>query len=209
MGGDGAVPERLSMFTRRRLIAAASAVGALSVAGASVGVPAAGASNSSVAASPVTGVISVSAAKALGYPKAIVKPVGSSKTGQKDCPKGAQATYSDSAGKTGVGVEILVCNSAKVAASLLATQKKATAAVTLQKPPTQLGPSAFETTSNQSEYLVFWQRGKVLSVVALNINIPASSSSSSTTTAAPLPPPSAKQQQALTNAALVQDKALK
>jgi len=207
MGGDGAVPERLSMFTRGRLIATASALGALLVAGASVGVPAAGASASSVASSPVTGVLSVSAAKALGYPQALLKPVGSSKTGQAGCTKGAQAKYEDRTGKWGVGVVILVCDSTKVAAKLLATQKKA-AAATLQKAPTQLGPTAFETASNQSEYLLYWQRGRLLSVVALDVNIPASSSSSTTTTPPP-PPPTAAQQKTLTGVALVQDKALK
>ena len=208
MGGDGAVPERLSMFTRGRLIATASALGALLVAGASVGVPAAGASASSVASSPVTGVLSVSAAKALGYPKALLKPEGTSKSGQPGCAKGAQAKYEDSTGKRGVGVVILVCDSTKVAAKLLATQKKAAAAATLQKAPTQLGPTAFETASNQSEYLLYWQRGRLLSVVALDVNIPASSSSSTTTTPPP-PPPTAAQQKTLTGVALVQDKALK
>ena len=208
MGGHVAVPERLSMFTRGRLIAVASALGALSVAGASVGVPAAGASNSSVASSPVTGVLSVSAAKALGYPKPILKPVGSNKTGQAGCSKGAQAKYEDSGGKTGVVAEILVCNSTKVASSVLATQKKAAPSSTLQRAPAHLGSTAFEAVSNQNVYVIFWQRGKLLSVVALDVNVPASSSSSTTTTAPP-PPPTAGQQQSLTNVALVQDKALK
>lgn len=208
MGGDGAVPERLSMFTRGRLIGAASALGALSVAGASVGVPAAGASNSSVASSPVTGVISVSAAKSLGYPKPVLKPVGSNKTGQAGCTKGAQAKYEDSNGKTGVVAEILVCTSTKVASGVLAAQRKAVPTATMQKAPAQLGSTAFETASNQNVYVIFWQRGKLLSVVALDVNVPASSSSSTTTTAPP-PPPTAGQQQSLTNVALVQDKALK
>jgi hypothetical protein len=199
--------ERLSMFTRGRLIATVSALGALLVAGASLGLPVAGASTSSVASKPVTGVLSVSAAKSLGYPKAVLKPEGTSKSGQPGCAKGAQAKYEDSTGTTGVAVVILVCDSTKVAAKLLATQKKA-AAATLQKAPTQLGPTAFETASNQSEYLLYWQRGTLLSVVALNVNIPASSSSSTTTTPTPSPP-TAAQQKTLTGVALVQDKALK
>ena len=170
--------------------------------------PAAGASASSVASRPVTGVLSVSAAKSLGYPKPILKPVGSSNTGQAGCKKGAQAKYEDSGGKTGVVAEILVCTSPKVAASVLATQKKAVPSSTLQKAPAQLGSTAFETASNQNVYVIFWQRGKLLSVVALDMNVPASSSSSTTTTAPP-PPPTAGQQQNLTNVALVQDKALK
>jgi hypothetical protein len=78
----------------------------------------------------------------------------------------------------------------------------------MQKAPAQLGSTAFETASNQNVYVIFWQRGKLLSVVALDVNVPASSSSSTTTTAPP-PPPTAGQQQSLTNVALVQDKALK
>jgi hypothetical protein len=207
MGGDEAVPERLSMFTRGRLIVAASALGALSIAGASVGVPAASASASSVASKPITGVLSTSAAKQLGFPKTIQKPTSSSKTGQAGCPKAAAVLYEDSVGKTGLESEILSCNTQKAVTTALASLQKSVTVTTAQKPPKQLGSSAIEVSSGQATYAIVWQRGKVLSVMALDVNVPATSSSTTTTTPTPTPL-TAAQQKTLSNAALAQDKSL-
>jgi hypothetical protein len=208
MGGSQAVPERLSMFTRGRLAVAASALGALSIASVSIGAPAADASASSVAANPITGLVPASTAKALGFPKVAQKPTGSSKTGQAGCPKGAEAAYEDSANQTGLIAEVLACNSTKVAATTLSGQRKAKTLPTSLTPPTALGPTAFERATSQTTYAIVWQRAKILSVVAIDINVPASSSTSTTapTAATPL---TAKQQQTLSAAALAQDKKLK
>jgi hypothetical protein len=206
MGGDEAVPERLSMFTRGRLIVAASALGALSIAGASVGVPAASASASSVASKPITGVLSTSAAKQLGFPKTVQKPTSSSKTGQAGCPKEAGALYEDSVAKTGLESEILSCNTQKAVTTAQTSLQKSTTA-TSQKPPKQLGSNAIEVSSGQSVYAIVWPRGKVLSIVAIDVNVPATSSSTTTTTPTPTPLTVA-QQKTLSNAALAQDKSL-
>ena len=107
MGGNRAVPERLSMFTRGRLVIAASALGALSIASVSIGASAADASASSVESKPITGLLPASTAKALGFPKVAQKPTGSSKTGQAGCPKGAESAYEDGANQTGLIAEVL------------------------------------------------------------------------------------------------------
>jgi hypothetical protein len=207
MGGYEAVPERLSMFKRGRLIAAASALGALCIGSVSLGVPVASASPSSVAAKPVTGLLTADAAKGLGFPKTAQKPTGSSKTGQAGCPKGAEAAFEDKSAKTGVISEVLACSSTKVATGVLATLRNSNSKSTGQKPPSALGSTAFERATSQSTYAIVWQRGKLLSVVALDVNVPASSSSSTTTSPTPTPL-TAGQQATLSNAALSQDKAL-
>ena len=137
------------------------------------------------------------------------KPTGSSKTGQAGCPKGTESAYEDGADRTGSdrgGPR--TCNSTKVAASTLSGQRKAKTLPTSLTPPTALGPTAFERATSQSTYAIVWQQAKILSVVAIDINVPASSSTSTTapTAATPL---TAKQQQTLSNAALAQDKQLK
>jgi len=207
MGGSEAVPERLSMFTRGRLVVAASALGALSIAGASVGALPASAASSSVP-SPVSKLLSASAAKALGYPKVAEKPQGSSKTGQAGCPKAAQVAYEDSAGKTAVIPEILACTSAKSAATALATARKSVTPSITQKPPKALGSSAFEVATGQAIYAIAWQRGKYLAIVQFDLNVPATSSTSTTTTPNPTPI-TAAQQKTLSNASLAQDKTIK
>jgi hypothetical protein len=196
------------MFTRGRLVVAASALGALSIASVSVGATAADASASSVAAKPITGLLPASAAKALGFPKSAQKPTGSSKTGQAGCPKGAEVAYEDSGAQTGLIAEVLSCTSTKVASGVLSGQKSAKTLPTSETPPKALGSTAFERATSQTTYAIVWQRGKLLSVVAIDINVPASSSTSTTTsaTATPITP---KQQQTLSNAALAQDKKLK
>jgi hypothetical protein len=207
MGGSEAGPERLSMLARGRLIAAASALCALCIGSVSVGVPVASASPTSVAAKPVTGLLPASTAIALGFPKTAQKPIGSSNTGQAGCPKGAEAAYEDTGGKTGVISEVLACRSTKVASGVLAGLRNSNSKSTGQNPPNALGSTAFERATGQLTYAIVWQRGKLLSVVALNVNVPASSSTSTTTSGTPTPL-TAGQQTTLSNAALAQDKAL-
>jgi hypothetical protein len=206
-GGSEAVRERLSMFTRGRLVIAASALGVLSIAGASVGALPAGAASSSIP-SPVNKLLSASAAKALGYPKVAAKPQGSSKTGQAGCPKEAQVAYEDTAGMTAVIPEVLACTSTKNAATALATARKSVTPSTTQKPPKSLGSSAFEVATGSSIYAIAWQNGKYVAIVQFDLNVPATSSSSTTTTPAPTPI-TAAQQTTLSNAALAQNKMLK
>jgi hypothetical protein len=208
MGGSEAVPERLSMFTRGRLVVAASALGALSIAGASVGALPAGAASTAAAPSPVKKLLSVSAAKALGYPKVAEKPQSTSKTQQAGCPKAAQVAYEDSAGQTAVIPEILACNSTKSATAALATARKSVTPTTAQTPPKALGSSAFEVSTGPSTFAIAWQRGKFLAIVQFDGNVPATSSSSTTTTPTPTPI-TAAQQKSLSDTSLAQDKTLK
>lgn len=209
MVGSEAVPERLSMFTRGRFVIAASALGALSLVGASVGALPAGAASSSSVPSPVKKLLSASAAKALGYPKVAEKPQGTSKTQQAGCPKAGQVAYEDSAGQTAVIPEILACTSNKTAAAALAKARKSVTPTKTNTPPKSLGSSAFEVSTGASTFAIAWQRGKYLAIVQYDVDVPATSSTS-TTTAPPTPTPiTAPQQKALSDAAVAQDKTLK
>ena len=77
-------------------------------------------------------------------------------------------------------------------------------------PPKSLGSTAIEIAAQGTTYAIYWQRGKVLEVVAYDTNVPASSSSTTTTTApGPVTPLTAQQQQTLSNAAIYQDAAIK
>ena len=194
------------MFTRGRLIVAASTLGALSIAGASVGVPAAGASPSSVAQKPTSGLLSAAAAKKLGFPKTYSKPTTSSKTDQAGCPKAAAVSYENTRATSGIEAEILVCNTSKAATTALSGLKSSVTASTAHKPPKQLGSTAMEVSSGQSTYAIVWQRGRLLGVLAYDTDVAASSSSTTTATPTPL---TAAQQAMLSSAALVQDKNLK
>ena len=208
MGGREAVPERLSMFTRGRIVVAASALGALSVVGAAVGALPAGAASTSSVPSPVNKLLSASAAKALGYPKVAEKPQSTSKTQQAGCPKAAQVAYEDSAGQTAVIPEILACTTTNNAAAALAKARKSVTPTTAQTPPKALGTSAFEVSTGPSTFAIAWQRGKYLAIIQYDVNVPATSSSSTTTSPTPTPI-TAAQQKALSNASLAQDKTLK
>ena len=183
-------------------------MGALSIAGVSVGVPAASASASSVAKKPISGLLSASAAKKLGFPKTFSKPTSSSKTDQAGCPKAASVSYEDSGATSGIEAEILVCNTSKAATTAISGLKSSVTASTSQKPPKQLGSSAIEVNSGQSTYAIVWQRGTAVGVIAYDADIAASSASTTTTAATPTPLTPA-QQATLSSAALAQDKNLK
>jgi hypothetical protein len=196
------------MFTRARLTIAASTLGALSVAAVSVGVPAASASQSSVAQKPVSGLLSASAAKKLGFPKTFSKPTSTSKTDQAGCPKAGTVSYEDSGATSGIQAEILVCNTPKAASTAISGLKSSITKISSQKPPKQLGSNALELSSGQSTYAIVWQRGKLVGLIAYDVDIAASSASTTTTTPTPTPLTSA-QQATLSGASLAQDKNLK
>jgi hypothetical protein len=194
------------MLHRGTLVTGAVIV-ALSSIGASalVSLPA-GASTQSVTASPAKGLLTAAEAKHLGFTKTADKPVTSSNTRVTGCGKGAQVAFEDASGSTGLISQVLVCKTPKVAAGLLKKEKSVGTAAAL-KPPKQLGSAAIEREASASTYAIYWQRGKLLELVALDTNVKAASSS--TTTSVPAVPLTAPQQQTLVKSALKQDGATK
>jgi hypothetical protein len=197
------------MSNMGRRLARVAAVGVGLVGAAAVGGLPAGASMQAVVSAPAKGLISAAQASALGFAKTASKPTTTTKTGVSGCPKGAEAAYEDSAGATGLISEVLVCKSASGPAGLIKKAKKTGSASASMSPPKQLGTTAIERAAQGSTYAIYWQRGNVLAVVALDANVPASSSSTTTTTTGPTPPLTAQQQKTLTAAALKQDAALR
>lgn len=195
------------MFNTGKIVIAASVVGMSLIGAVSAGSLPAGAATSSVVIAPKQGLLSAADAKQLGFPKSAGKPSTTNKTGEKGCSKGAQAGFEDSAGQTGLISEIIVCNTSKAAASVLATVRKSGSATVSMTPPKELGSSAFERAAEGTTYVIYWQRGRIISLVGFDTNVPASSSTSTTTSATPTPLTTA-QQQTLSNAAQKQDAGL-
>jgi len=177
----------------------------LASAGASllVSLPA-GASQSSVASAPAKGLLTAGQAKALGFTKTATKVQTSNNTGVTGCSKGAQVAFENSAKKTGLISEVLVCKTPAVATALIGKEKKAGTALASVKPPKALGTSAIERVAQASTYVMYWHQGRIIELLALDGNI-AATSSSSTTTSVPAVPPTAAQQAALVKAAIEQN----
>jgi hypothetical protein len=193
------------MSNNGKLLAGVIAIGSLSV-GASVlpSLPA-GASTSSVEAAPAKGLLATAQARQLGFTKTVTKPSTSSKTGVSGCGKGAQAVFENTGKKVGLISEVLVCTSPNGAAGLIKKEKSVGSASSTGAPKT-LGSTAIERVSDGSTYAIFWQRGKLLELVAFDADITASTSSEAS---APVIPLTANQEQTLAKAALDQDAAAK
>ena len=166
----------------------------------------AGASQGSVAGAPAKGLLTTAQAKGLGFTRTATKASTSNKTGVSGCSRGAQVAYENSAKKTGIISEVLVCKSAPVATALIAKEKKVGKALASMKPPRALGPTAIERAAEASTYAIYWQQGKIIELLAFDSNIDASTSSATATTV-PAKPLSAGQQQTLVKAALEQNTA--
>jgi len=146
-------------------------------------------------------------AKSAGFTKVIVKATTTSKTGLKACPDGGQEAFESASGQTGLVSEVVACTTSKAALALLSGTRSGTSASSAN-PPKRLGLSAMERSSGGSTYAIYWRRGTIVEVVALNTNVPASSSSSTSTTVA-APPITSAQQAILSSAAVEQDALLR
>jgi hypothetical protein len=161
-----------------------------------------------VTSAPAKGLLTAAQAGKLGFAKTAGKPMTSSKTGVTGCAKGAEVAFEDTKGATGLIAEVLVCSTTKGPAGVIKNVKSATAASALLTPPKSLGATAVEKATDGNTYAIYWQRGKILELVAYDANVPASASST-TTTSVPAPPLTAAQQQILSKAALQQDATVK
>ena len=125
----------------------------VAVVGSMVAVPAAGAT--SPASKPSTSVlVPASAAKAAGFANVVSAPSTSTNTGVTGCPYGAHEEFASVSGNLGLESEVLYCESAADAATILkglASNGEAQAGV---RPPKSLGSTAVERLGTDSTYLI-------------------------------------------------------
>ena len=194
------------MFVRKltlNLVVAAS-IGAtfVAVVGSIFVVPAAVATSS--ASKPSTRVlVPVSVATAAGFTKVISAPSSTStSTGVTGCPDGAQEEFASASGNLGLLSEVLYCESAADANTLLKGLESNSKAQAGLSPPKSLGSTAVERLGSDSTYLIAWRRGTAFELTGLSTNVP-SSSTTSTTIGTPVPL-TAHEKQVLANAATQQ-----
>jgi cyclophilin family peptidyl-prolyl cis-trans isomerase len=184
------------------LVVAAS-VGATVVAViASISLLPAAAATSSASKPSTSVLLPVSVAKEAGFTKVVNAPSTSTNTGVTGCPYGAQEEYASASGNLGLVSEVLYCESAADADTLLkglGSNGKAQAGL---NPPKNLGSTAVERLGSDSTYLIAWRRGNGFELTGLSTDLP-SSSTTSTTTGTPVPL-SAHDKQVLANAATQQ-----
>ena len=138
-----------------------------------------------------------------GFTEVVEKATSTSKTGEKSCPDGAQELFEDPSGPIGMQVQLLACTSTKAAAALVG--EVAASGSMVSSPPKGLGSTAVERSGGNSTYGIYWRRGKVVELISIETNIPATTTTTTTTTIPSLPLTPA-QQQLLSNTALEQNK---
>jgi cyclophilin family peptidyl-prolyl cis-trans isomerase len=187
--------------TLRLIARASSCATVVAVVGLIVVVPTATAVAATKA--PSTSVLlPESVAKAAGFAKVVNAPSASTSTGVTGCPDGAQEEFANAAGTSGLVSEVLYCESAADATTLLksvASNGKAQAGLS---PPKGLGSTAVERVGSGSTYLIAWRNGNAFELTGLSTDLSASSTTS--TTAGTPVPLSAHNQQVLANAATQQ-----
>ena len=167
-----------------KLVAAGSILAtAVAVAGSMVTVPAAAATASNPSTSAL---VPVSAAEQAGFTKVVSAPTTSTNTGVTGCPDGAREELASASGKLGLESEVLYCESASDAESLLKSLGSSDQAQAGLNPPKSLGSSAIERLGADSAYIIAWHRGAAFEFTALSLGL-ASSATTSTTTATPVP----------------------
>jgi len=127
--------------------------------------------------SPSASVLSPTYARSLGFSRTYRAPKKAPVTNEKGCSSSVEAVYEDTAGKTGLISELLSCKSAAAASAILGAFRKQVHIDSAITVPSQLGPSAFATASNAPEYLVAWQVGSGVALLAVDTDIAATSSS--------------------------------
>jgi cyclophilin family peptidyl-prolyl cis-trans isomerase len=161
------------------------------------------AATSSASKPTTSALVPVSAAKEAGFTKVVKTPSTSMSTGVTGCPYGAQEEYASASGNLGLESEVLYCESAADANTLLTRVGSSGMAQAGLSPPKNLGSSAVERVGSNSTYLIAWRRGGAFELTALSTNLP-SSSTTNTTTGSPVPL-TARDKQALANAATEQN----
>jgi cyclophilin family peptidyl-prolyl cis-trans isomerase len=167
-----------------------------------VGIVAAAAASSSASKPSTSVLVPASAAKAAGFTNVIDAPSVSTSTGVTGCPDGAQEEIANAAGNLELISEVLYCQSAADAASLLKSIKSSGKAPAGLSPPKGLGSTAVERLGSGSAYLIAWSRGNAFELTGLSTGSASSSSTTTTGTPAPL---TASEQKELAKAATQQN----
>jgi cyclophilin family peptidyl-prolyl cis-trans isomerase len=158
---------------------------------------------SATTSKPSTSVLlPASAAKGAGFTKVVNAPSASTDTGVTGCPYGAQEAYASASGNLGLESEVLYCESAADAETLLKGLESNGKAQAGLSPPKSLGSTAIERLGSDSTYLIAWRRGSAFELIGLSTDLP-SSATTSTTSGTPVPL-SAHDKQVLANAATQQ-----
>jgi cyclophilin family peptidyl-prolyl cis-trans isomerase len=170
-----------------------------------MGPAAAGASSPSKPSTSV--LVPASAAKQAGLTKVVTAPSVSTATGVTGCPDGAQEDYASASGTPELVSEVLYCESAAAATSLLGNVKSNGKAQPGLSPPKGLGSTAVALVGTSSSYLIAWRHGNAVELTILSTGAPSSSTTSTTTgTTVPL---TAHDKQVLLNAATQQSSRFK
>jgi len=195
----------LTLKINRRLVLIVIVIVAVAALVAGLAVVSGGKRPPSSSTSLTKDLLPPSYAQRAGFSAVVVKPVSSAKTGEPSCSHGAQEAFEDTSGHMGIESEVLSCTSGKTAGALLHSVVQGTASAST--PPRQRGPSAVERSTEGSTYVIYWNRGSVLELVSLTIDIPATDAST-TTTLAVTPPITSALQKLLSNTAVEQNSLL-
>ncbi len=148
-------------LTLNLVVAASVGTMVAAVVGSVFVVPAA--ATTSPASKPSTSVlVPVSAAKEAGFTKVVNAPSTSTNTGVTGCPYGAQEEFASASGNLGLESEVLYCESAADADTLLKGLRSNGKAQAGLSPPKNLGSTAVERLGSDSTYLIAWRRGSAL-----------------------------------------------
>ena len=129
------------------------------------------------ALTPAASVLSPAYARSVGFTKTYRASKNQAITNEKGCTTSVEAVYEDTAAKTALISDLLHCKSEASASAVLAAFRKQVHIDRAIKVPGQLGSSAFATASNAPEYLVAWQVGSGVALLALDTDTAATSSS--------------------------------
>jgi hypothetical protein len=151
------------------------------------------------ALTPAESVLSPAYARSVGFSKTYRAAAKEAVTNEKGCTSSVEAVYEDTATTTGLISDLLHCKSVSSASAVLAAFRKQVHIDGAISVPSQLGASAFATASNAPEYLVAWQVGSGVALLALDTDTAASSSS------AKAPPISKSQTKVLEESAVQQN----
>lgn len=195
----------LTLKFTRRFVVIVIAIVAVAALAAGLALLSGGSRSPSVGTSLTKDLLPASDAKRAGFSAVVLQATASAKTGEASCPDGAQEAFENTAGHMGIELQVLSCTSDKTAGALLHSVIQGTTSAST--PPRQLGTSAVERSTDGSSYVIYWRRGRVLELVSLTIDIPATGAST-TTTLAVTPPITAALQTLLSNTAVEQDSLL-
>ncbi len=179
------------MFVRKltRKLATVGIGGAIAIAALAVPVVVpSGAAGATSASKPSTSVLFPEAtAKGEGFTTVVSNPSASTGTGITGCPYGSHEEFADASANLGLVSEVLYCQSAAAATTLIKGFTSNGQAVSGLTPPKALGSTAVAREGSDSTYLLAWRRGNNgVEVIGLSTDESATTTSTTTGTSVPL-----------------------